>query len=141
MNPMQTILTKDHVKVLIEIIPKSKEAKSFFPPMDSKAHIEYLNELCTEMQKEVLNLEDEALGLSSIKRHLKHCARVDQGLLTVPAPSTIAAAFGASNISASMRKLSGLSANEDEQVPNAGQPRSRRLSIKTSLGWNEDLGS
>ncbi len=94
------------------------------------------------MQKEVLNLEDEALGLSSIKRHLKHCARVDQGLLTVPAPSTMAAALGGSTISAAMRKLSGASANSDEQVPNAGgQPRNRRLSIKTSLGWNEDLGS
>ena len=72
MNPMQMVLTKDHVKVLMEIVPKSTNAKNCFPAMDSMAHIKYINDLFVEMQDELVNQEDdEACGLSAIKRHLK----------------------------------------------------------------------
>jgi len=88
MNPMEMTITKDHVKVLIEIVPKS-QAIDYFPPMESYAHYKYLNEHCTEMQDELLAKDasggEEVLGNSAVKRYLKHCAKVDKGLLT-PAP-------------------------------------------------------
>lgn len=47
MNPMQMTLTKDHIRVLIEIIPKAT-ADVFLPAIDSMAHYRYLKNLLEE---------------------------------------------------------------------------------------------
>ena len=43
MNPMEMVLTKDHVKVLLQIIPKTqREQYVNFAPMDTMEHYRYL---------------------------------------------------------------------------------------------------
>ena len=49
MNPMQMILNKDHVKVLIEIVTKSS-AEKHLPAIDSMAHYRHLKELYEEQK-------------------------------------------------------------------------------------------
>lgn len=55
MNPMEMILTKDHVKVLIQIIPKSQtDTFVLFPPMDTMEHYKLLQDMSMEMQKDLM---------------------------------------------------------------------------------------
>ena len=51
MNPMEMVLTKDHVKALIHIIPNSNDSKKFtsFAPMDTMENYKDLQEHCQEM--------------------------------------------------------------------------------------------
>ena len=69
------VLTKDHVKVLMQIEPKSESPQyEFLPQIESLAHSNHLNEVVTEMQAKIA--EDgsaSSLGLSAIRRHLKAC--------------------------------------------------------------------
>lgn len=52
MNPMQMILNKDHVKVLIEVVTKSS-AEKHLPAIDSMAHYRHLKELYEEQKDQV----------------------------------------------------------------------------------------
>jgi len=51
MNPMQMTLTKDHVRVLIEIIPMAT-AEKYLPVIDSKAHYHYVKSLLEEEKEQ-----------------------------------------------------------------------------------------
>ena len=74
MNPMEMTLTKDHVKVLLSIVPKSKQDQfMMLPPISTKAHQEYIDEMCSEIQKDLVDGDSLAtVDDSSIKRYLKH---------------------------------------------------------------------
>ena len=65
MNPMQTTLTKDHVRVLIEVIPKAAAAE-FLPAIDSMGHYRYLKNLLEEEKAPQIR----SVELSAIRRYM-----------------------------------------------------------------------
>ena len=77
MNPMEMTLTKDHVKVLLHIVPKT-ESQSFLclPALDTHAHYKYLNEMCDKMKSDLID-QTELVANSSIKRYIKKSAEID----------------------------------------------------------------
>ena len=121
MDPMQMTLTKDHVRVLIEVIPKAA-AEKFLPAIDSMAHYRYLkNILEEEKDPNILSVE-----LSAIRNYMFQSTedKVEEQKSNIP---------------------SGLAALAAE--PNAADAAAtdgilkRRLSLKSQMGWNESLGT
>ena len=77
MNPMEMTLTKDHVKVLLHIIPKTEgNSILFLPPLDTMEHYKYCNEICEAMKSTLVD-ETELVANSSIKRHIKKSVEID----------------------------------------------------------------
>ena len=88
MNPMQMTLTKDHVKVLLHIMPRKQSKSLSLPAIESMDHYENLNEVCIRMQSGIAAGEVELLERSAIQRYLKGCQEIDTAKTkpTKPAP-------------------------------------------------------
>ena len=70
MNPMEMTLTKDHVKVLLHIVPKTEsDSFLFLLSLDTMTHYKYLNDMCESMKRQLLD-KTELVVNSSIKRYI-----------------------------------------------------------------------
>lgn len=124
MNPMEMTLTKDHIKVLLHIVPKT-ETQSFLclPSLDSMAHYKYLNEMCMTMKTDLID-QRASVDNSSIKRYIKNSGEND---------TTV-------KVTSSTSSLSALAATPTEDDQELGQRiRDRRMSLKTSLEWDHEV--
>ena len=64
MNPMEMTLTKDHVKVLMHIVPKTaSDQHLFLTTIETMEHYRYINEVLEEIKQ-----VNEPVANSSIRR-------------------------------------------------------------------------
>ena len=67
MNPMEMTLTKDHVKVLLHIVPKTaSDQHLFLPTLDTMEHCNLTDELLAQIKS-----GNEPVASSSIRRQIK----------------------------------------------------------------------
>ena len=120
MDPNEMTLTKDHVKVLIHIVPLSQQLDTLIlPPMDSMEHYEHIKARCTDLQQELSKKPIDELGMSALKRYFKSCTESDD------------------------KPKQAVNTEEDTTGSNSPklEARQRRLSLGTSLEWDSRIRS
>ena len=136
MNPQQMTLNKDHVKVLIEVVAQSS-AETHLPSIDSMAHYRHLKEILEEQKDEVVAEPAKPELLSARLHYLRQTSKIDIDSASKEAKAKPAAAAGLAGLGA----LSAGPAAEDEPEQEALEFKKRRMSLNTSMGWNENLGA
>ena len=110
MNPMEMVLTKDHVKVLVQILPKAQQDFLFLPSIMSTQHYKHIDEICTTMQKQIAEGEIQVLAMSAIQKYLNNSSEKDS---------------------------STKSGNDDNATPS--KRRDRAMSLRTTMEWGDGV--